>query len=116
MTELRLKTGIWIKAQLRLCDQALLPVVIVRRGDEDAGQVLIKHNRLSRGCWLLARRYNMDSERVWTIVAGGEDIHAERDCDAYIEREADIDPDLWAMEVEDTEGVYKPDGQEPVDL
>ena len=113
MTELRLKTGIWIKAQLRLCDQALLPAVIVRRGDEDAGQVLIKHNRLGRGCWLLARRFNMDGERIWAQVAGSEDFAAERECDAYIERELDIDPDLWVVEIEDTEGVYKPDGQVP---
>lgn len=116
MSELRLKTGIWIKAQLRLCDQAFLPVVIMRRGDEDAGQVLIKHNRLGRGCFLLARRFNMEGERIWSIVAGGEDIQAERDCDAYIEREIDIDPDLWVMEVEDTEGVYMPDGQNPESL
>ena len=113
MSELRLKTGIWIKAQLRLCNQMLLPVVIVRRGDEDAGQVLIKHNRLGRGCHLLARRFNMDGARVWTEVAGGEAPQAERDCDAYIDRELDIDPDLWVMEIEDTEGVYKPDGQDP---
>ena len=116
MTELRLKTEIWIKAQLRLCDQAFLPAVIVRRGDADAGQVLIKHNRLGRGCRLLARRFNLEGERIWTIVAGGADLHAERDCDAYIEHELDIDPDLWVMEVEDTEGVYQPDGQEPVIL
>ncbi len=116
MSELRLKTGIWVKAQLRLCDQMLLPAVVVRRGDEDAGQVLIKHNRLGRGCHLLGRRYNVDGERIWTEVAGGENREAERECDAYIERELDIDPDLWLVEIEDTEGVYKPDGQDPETL
>lgn len=39
MDEPRLKSEIWIKAQLRLCNQAFLPVVVARRGDRDAGQI-----------------------------------------------------------------------------
>lgn len=114
MSEPRLKTEFWIKAQLRLCDQALLPVVVVRRGDQDAGQVLIKHNRLGRGCEVLARRFTAEGDRVWMVVAGGDDVHSEKACDDYIAREHDIDPDLWVLEIEDVEGAYKPDGQEPL--
>ena len=114
MSEPRLKTEIWIKAQVRLCDQACLAAMVVRRGDVDAGQVLIKRNRLGRGCELLARRFIADGARVWMVVAGGDGSDAECACDAYIERETDIDPDLWVLEVEDPGGVYLPDGQEPV--
>jgi len=114
MTEPRLKSDYWVKAQLRLCDQAFLPAVVVRRGDADAGQVLVKHNRLGRGCELLARRFSATGDKVWMVVAGGADITAERDCDAYVAREANIDPDLWLIEIEDIEGRYKPDGQEPL--
>lgn len=45
MSEPRLKSEIWVKAQLRLCDIAFLPCVVARRGDADAGQVLVKVNR-----------------------------------------------------------------------
>ena len=114
MSEPRLKSEIWVKAQLRLCDQALLSAVVVRRGDRDAGQVLIKQNRLGRGCLVLARRFNADGDRVWMVVAGGEDRDAERACDAYIAREHDIDTDLWVLEIEDPQDQYKPDGQEPL--
>ncbi len=110
----RIKSGFWLKAQLRQCDQACLPAFIVRRGDEDAGQILIKHNRLGRGCEIWARRFDGDGQRVWMVVSGGAEPESERQCDAYIEREVDIDPDLWVLEIEDIDGVYKPDGQEPV--
>jgi len=110
MSEPRLKSGIWVKAQLRLCDQASLPCVVARRGDVDAGQVLIKVNRLKNGCELLARRYSATGERVWMVVAGDD----EKACDAYISRESNIDSDLWVLDIEDLAGLYKPDGQDPV--
>jgi len=113
MSEPRLKSEIWIKAQLRLCDLACLPCVVVRRGDADAGQVLIKVNRLGRGCELLARRYANTGGRVWTLVAGEDGPGGEMLCDAYITQEADIDPDLWVLEIEDPDGRYQPDGQAP---
>ena len=111
MSEPRLKSEIWVKAQLRLCDLAFLPCVVARRGDADAGQVLVKVNRLDRGCELLARRYTDDGGRAWTVVAQGED---EAACDAYIAREADMDPDLWVLDIEDPQGKYRPDGEDPL--
>ncbi|HEY9080979.1 DUF1491 family protein [Magnetovibrio sp.] len=114
MTEMRVKTEFWVKAQLRLCDQSFLPAVVARRGDRDAGQVLIKLNRLGRGCELLGRRFSVDGNRVWMVVAGGEGPDAEAACDTYIAREVDIDTDLWVIEIEDPDGSYLPDGQQPV--
>lgn len=110
MSEPRLKSGFWVKAQLRLCDQSFLPCVVAKRGDEDAGQILIKINRLSKGCQLLAKRYSDDGGRAWTVVAGND----EKACDAYVFRESDRDADLWVLEIEDLNGTYKPDGQEPL--
>ena len=109
----RLKSEIWIKAQLRLCDQAFMPAVIARRGDPDAGQVLIKRLGVGgdmRACELVARRFTAEGERAWMVVVHGD----ERDCDAYIAREADIDPDLWVLEIEDPKDAYRPDGQVPL--
>lgn len=109
MSEARLKSEFWLKAQLRLCDQNCMPAVIARRGDADAGQVLVKVIQSMHACEVLAQRYDDDAQRVWTVVSSG----AERDCDAYIAREADVDPDLWVLEIEDPKGQYRPDGEEP---
>jgi len=32
-----LTTGLWVSAQVRLCDRAFIPATVVRRGDPDAG-------------------------------------------------------------------------------
>ena len=110
MSEPRLKTEFWVKAQLRICDQALLSCVVARRGDADAGQVLLKMDRRD-GLWeLLARRFDGTGERVWAVVASG----VENDVDAYVEREADVDPDLWVLEIDDPKRAYLPDGQQPL--
>ena len=110
MSDARLKSGIWVQAQLRLCDQNCMPAVISKRGDADAGQVLVKVLASRTACELLARRFNDDGARVWSAVVSG----SESECDAYIEREADIDPDLWVLEVEDPKGQYLPDGEVPL--
>lgn len=110
MTEPRLKSEIWVKAQLRVCDIELMPAVVSRRGDPDAGQVLIKVVKSRMDCQLLARRFTSTGGQAWTQVVGG----IEGECDAYIEREADIDPDLWVLEIEDPKGRYRPDGEEPL--
>ena len=109
MGEPRLKSGIWVQAQLRLCDQNVLACVVVKRGDGDAGQILIKVNRFAEACQVLAKRYTDEGGRAWTVVADG----GEGPCDAYIAREFDIDEDVWVLEIEDPKGIYLPDGQKP---
>ncbi|MDH5773110.1 MAG: DUF1491 family protein [Rhodospirillaceae bacterium] len=111
----RLKTGIWVSAQLRICDKKMIPAAIIKRGDNDAGGVLIKINKMGQGCEVMARVLDGDGERVWMAVAGGgaenaqQHIEAERNSDDYIKRELNIDPDLWVIEIEDSKGEYAPD-------
>ena len=46
MEEPRVKASIWISAQIRRCSQMALPAVVRRRGDPDAGSILIRLDRL----------------------------------------------------------------------
>ena len=32
-----LNTGLWVSAQVRICDRAFIPATVVRHGDPDAG-------------------------------------------------------------------------------
>jgi len=109
MSTPRLKSGLWVKAQLRLCDLNFLSCVVVQKGDEDAGQILVKINNLSGHCRVLAERYDDGMEKMWAVVNSGD----ERAVDSYIAQESSFDPDLWVIEIEDPKGLYKPDGQSP---
>jgi hypothetical protein len=99
--EPRLKSAIWVKALIRRCDLAAIPVAVLARGDDDAGAILLKFNGRDIGCLVLAQARGKDGELLW-IRATGPALIAEADADAYIERQRRRDPDLWVMEIENT--------------
>jgi hypothetical protein len=108
MTEPRLKTSLWISAQIRLCDIAFIPAVVARRGDSDAGQVMILRNLLDGTFELFARATDLDGRQVWRRVSGPEPIDYES-ANRLIAREAEFDPDIWVLEIEDRDGKYELD-------
>jgi hypothetical protein len=103
-------TAIWVSAQVRLCDLAFLPAAVVRRGDPDAGTVLVKVNRFEQGVTVYAQTNTFDEGPAWLRGTGPGPV-PEADADAYIARQVARDPDLWVLEIEDRKGVYKLDGK-----
>lgn len=80
--------------------------MLVRRGDDKAGTVLIKWNRFAEGCQVLTPSRNTQGRRVW-IARPGAAPSPEEDTDAYIARQIKRDPDLWVLEIEDLQGRYE---------
>jgi hypothetical protein len=109
MDDARLKTGLWIKAQIRLCDIGAIPAVVSHRGDADAGAVLLKINRLGGGCEVLSRMRSLDGELGWLRGTGTDPVD-EAAADDYVRRQIERDPDLWVLEIEDPGGRYEFDG------
>jgi hypothetical protein len=103
MDEPRLKTNIVVQAALRLATQQAIPMVVARRGDGDAGTILIKLNQLDRGCTVLAQTRMPSGELAW-LKATGEPQVDEATADAYIARQVKRDPDIWVIEIEDRAG------------
>jgi GMP synthase (glutamine-hydrolysing) len=99
----RLKSKLRIQAAVRICSAAGISAMVVARGDEDAGQLLLKMNRLEAGCEVLAEVRDRDGALVW-MNASGTGLISETDADAYLARQRQIDPDLWILEIEDREG------------
>ncbi len=99
----RVTAELWIKAHIRRCNALAIPAMVVRRGDDAAGAVIIKVNHLGPGCMVLAPANSLDGGRQWRR-ATGDDLVAEADADAYIDRQLNMDPDIWVLEIEDREG------------
>lgn len=108
MAEPSLKAGIWISAHIRLCDLQSLPAVVRRRGDPDAGSILIRLDRLNGTSKLLSQVRDANGRRCW-FLALGKDAAPDADVEAYIERRLATDPDIWIIEIEDRDGRYEPD-------
>jgi hypothetical protein len=100
-----------VSAQVRLCDRAFIPATVVRRGDPDAGTVLLKLNRFEAGVTVYTQASSMGGEApLWSRGTGPSPV-TEAEADAYIARQVQRDPDVWVLEIEDRKGAYKLDGK-----
>ena len=76
--------------------------MVARKGDPRAGAVLVKTvDRRAGTAHLYSEAVRGDGERFWMQPVRST---AEPDLDAYVERAARIDPDVWVVEIEDGEG------------
>jgi len=97
----RLSADFWVRAYLSRLQGAHLPAYILRKGDPQAGFVLVKLADLAGNARLHARQFDLAADRYhWTLRAEGP----EPEIDALIAREAMRDPDLWVIEVESRDG------------
>ena len=69
-----LTTGLWVSAQVRLCDRAFIPATVVRRGDPDAGTVLLKINRFEDGVTVYAQTSTLNDEPAWSRGTGPQPV------------------------------------------
>src|SRR5665213_1533161 len=98
MSEARVKAGIWVQAALRLGNAAGRYGMVLRKGDPDAGGVLVVlHGRL--GMAVLSQSRGAEGEMVW-LRATGLDAVDQPTVDAYVQRQVGYDSDLWVLEFE----------------
>jgi hypothetical protein len=104
---MRLKAGLWVEAFMRRAQQSGLAVYVQARGDPDAGEILIKFDRLDGLFDLLApaigSAHRPDGSRIWRRLPA-DDPAREHDIDRLVEQREKIDPDLWLITVEARNG------------
>jgi len=110
VTSDRLKAGIWVQVQVRLCDLNGISLFVLRKGDADAGAILLKLGRKDGAAEVLTQVRTPEGKTGWMQGAGGGEI-PEQVADAYIDRQVGRDPDLWVIEILDPDNRYQLDGE-----
>ena len=96
-----LSSDLWVYALIRRAQLAGAYATVLRRGDARGGAVLVKTvNRKTGDAKLYAQAVGGQGETLWMQPLSG----AEADLEAYLERAAGRDPDIWVVEIEDADG------------
>jgi hypothetical protein len=98
----RLKSGFYVRALIRRAEVGGAQGYVVKKGDEDAGVVFLKINRLDGSSLVLSQARIGAGELVWARPLG--DACSEVAATAYLEKQQKYDPDLWIVEIEDCAG------------
>jgi len=102
MSEPRISTDIYVSATIRTAAKEGVPITVIRRGDLSSGSIILKINLLNGTARVLIEARYSDAG-MW-IPATASEIVEEGEADAYMNRQADIDPDAWLIEIEDKKG------------
>jgi hypothetical protein len=99
---MEISTDVWVYALIRRVELAGAFATVARKGDARAGAVLVKtFDKRAGETRLYARATRADGESVWMQPV---DSSAEPDIDAYADRAARFDPDIWVVEIEAADG------------
>ena len=96
-----LKTEIFVKAHIRRLELHGIPAYVIHHGDDDAGDLLVKLSTLDGQASLFRREYDMETgERHWSCIL------TSRETELTTYKTAQLDPDLWVLEIEDAKGLF----------
>nr|WP_294507471.1 DUF1491 family protein [uncultured Rhodopila sp.] len=98
MTDPRIKAGIWVSMALRMGNADGRFGAVLRKGDADAGGVLVVLRRDKEIC-VLSQVRSVEGDLAWMRATGAAPIDQDA-ADAYIARQVKFDPDLWVIEFE----------------
>jgi hypothetical protein len=98
MSTPRVKAGIWVSMALRMGNSSGRYGAVVRKGDPDAGGVLVVL-RHGQEVSVLSQVRSGDGELAWMRGTGPAPVDDEA-ADSYIARQVKFDPDVWVLEFE----------------
>jgi hypothetical protein len=96
MSEPRIKANLWVSAALRLGTVDNKPGMVVRRGDPDAGGVIVLL-RGRTGHMVLTQFREAEGGLAWMRALGPAPV-PEAAADEYVARQVKFDPERWVLE------------------
>jgi hypothetical protein len=94
----RVKAGIWVSMALRMGNADGRFGAVLRKGDADAGGVLVVLRHQDQVS-VLSQMRGTDGDLAWLRATGPAPVDQET-ADAYVARQVRFDPDLWVLEFE----------------
>jgi len=98
VSEARIKAGIWVSMALRMGNGSGRYGAVLRKGDPDAGSILVVLRGRDAQV-VLSQTRTAEGEAAW--MRGTGPVPVDQDTvEAYIARRVKSDPDLWVLEFE----------------
>jgi len=98
----RLKAGIFVRALIRRAEVDGASAFIVRKGNEEAGAIILRIAKLDGTLLVLNQARMGDGALVWARPLG--EAVPEAKASEWCDRQVKYDPDLWLVEIEDRQG------------
>ena len=99
VSEPRVKAGLWVSMALRMGDREGRPGIVLRKGDPDAGGVLVVLHGRRETLSVLSQTRDTQGVAAWVRGTGAAPVD-QAAADAYVARQIKFDPDLWVLEFE----------------
>ena len=97
----RLTSSFWVQAYIKKLNLLGVPAFVVSHGDDTAGAIIVKVNKLNGDAVLFERSFSLDKNlNQWSKFESGE----EKELDELLSRQLSRDRDLWIVEIESREG------------
>ena len=97
----RLTSSFWVQAYIKKLNLLGVPAFVVSHGDDTAGAIIVKVNKLNGDAVLFERSYSLDKNlNQWSKFESGD----EKELDELLSRQLSRDRDLWIVEIESREG------------
>lgn len=98
----QLPTSLWLEVKLRILTNRGGTYYMIQKGPAEGGAVLLKVYVPGEGAQIYTQIRDMDGHLTWMEVFENQWVD-ENKADQYIARQIDMDPDLWALEIESRE-------------
>ena len=97
----RLTSSFWVQAYIKKLNLLGVSAFVVSHGDDTAGAIIVKVNKLNGDAVLFERSFSLDKNlNQWSKFESGD----EKELDELLSRQLSRDRDLWIVEIESREG------------
>ena len=97
----RLTSSFWVQAYIKRLNLMGVPAFVVSHGDDTAGAIIVKVNKLNGNAILFERSFSLEiNTSQWSKFQSGD----EKELDELLSRQLSRDRDLWVIEIESRQG------------